>query len=180
MAWVVDPVHSQVIFAVRHMMVTTVKGQFKVISGTVNIDETNPANSWVEAQADVASIDTREANRDGHLRSPDFFDAENHPTIIFKSTKVEHVSGSDYKVTGDLTIRGVTKSAVFNVEYAGQGKDAYGGQRAGIAATTKINRKDWGLTWNAVLETGGVAVSEEVKIEIDLSLVPQPVAAAAN
>lgn len=177
MAWAVDPVHSQVIFAIRHMMVTTVKGQFKVIKGTVNIDEQNPANSWVEAEADITSIDTRDKNRDGHLLSADFFDAEKYPTATLKSTKVEHTGGNEYKVTVDLTLHGVTKPAIFNVEYNGQGKDAYGGQRAGLAATAKISRKEWGLSWNGALDNGGVILSDDVKIEVDLSLVQQPVAA---
>lgn len=171
MAWEIDANHSQATFAVKHMMVTTVRGQFKVLRGKLNIDEQNPANSWVEAEVDAASIDTREANRDAHLRSPDFFDAEKYPTITFKSTKVEHVDGDEYKVTGDLSMHGVTKPVVFKAEYAGQTKDAYGLQRAGLSARTTINRKDFGLTWNRAIEAGGVAVSEDVKIEIDLAAV---------
>lgn len=171
MAWEIDAAHSQVTFSVRHMMISTVKGQFKVISGHLHIDEQTPANSWVEAQAETASIDTRDANRDGHLSSPDFFDAEKYPVITFKSTNVEHVRGNEYRVTGDLTMHGVTKPATFHAEYNGTGKDPWGQQRAGLTATTKINRKDWGLNWNQALETGGVLVSEEVKVEIDLSSV---------
>lgn len=171
MAWEIDANHSQATFAVKHMMVTTVRGQFKVLRGKLNIDEQDPANSWVEAEVDAASIDTREANRDGHLRSPDFFDVENYPKITFKSTNVEHVGGDEYKVTGDLSMHGVTKPVVFKAEYAGQTKDAYGLQRAGLSARTTINRKDFGLTWNRAIETGGVAVSEDVKIEIDLAAV---------
>jgi polyisoprenoid-binding protein YceI len=171
MAYEIDPAHSQATFSVRHMMIATVKGQFKVISGSLHIDEENPKNSWVDAQADAASIDTRDANRDGHLRSPDFFDAEKYPVINFKSTDVEHVGGNDYKVTGDLTMHGITNSVVFDAEYQGTGKDPWGNQRAALAAKAKINRKDWGLNWNQGLEAGGVLVSDEVKIEIDLSTV---------
>jgi polyisoprenoid-binding protein YceI len=182
MAWEIDPAHSQATFSVRHLMITTVKGQFKIISGQLHIDEQNPANSWVEAEADVASIDTRDANRDAHLRSPDFFEAEKYPKITFKSTKVERVRGEEFKVTGDLTIHGVTKEVVFDGEYTGQIKDPYGNQRAGLSAKSAINRKDFGLNWNVALESGGVVVSENVKIEIDLSTVYKqaPTEAAAN
>ena len=168
MAWEIDPAHSQVTFSVRHMMISTVKGQFKVLSGHLHIDEQNPANSWVDAQVDTASIDTRDQNRDNHLKSPDFFDAAQYPILNFKSTKVESLGGNEYNVIGDLTMHGVTKPVTFKAEYAGQGKNPYGLQVAGLNATTKINRKDWNLNWNVGLEAGGVLVSEEVKIEIDL------------
>ncbi len=180
MAWEIDPTHSQAMFSVRHAMIATVRGSFNVISGHLHIDEQNPANSSVDAQADASSINTRDERRDGHLKSPDFFDAAQYPTITFKSSNVEHVGGSDYKVTGDLTMHGVTKQVTFNAEYGGQGKDAYGMQRAGISVKGKINREDWGLTWNAPLEAGGVLVSKDVNIEIDLSAVNQPAAAPAN
>jgi polyisoprenoid-binding protein YceI len=171
MAWEIDPAHSQATFAVKHMMLSTVKGQFNVIGGHLHIDEQHPENSWVDAQADVNSIDTRDPKRDAHLRSPDFFDAEKYPTLNFKSTKVERIGGNEYRVLGDLTIRGVTRPVAFKAEYSGQGKDPWGGQRAGLSATTKINRKEWGLTYNQALETGGVLVGDEVKIEIDLEAV---------
>ena len=171
MAWVVDASHSQATFSVRHMMISTVKGQFKVLSGKLNIDEQNPANSWIEAQVETASIDTRDEKRDAHLRSGDFFDAEKYPVITFKSSRVEHVGGSEYKVTGDLTMHGVTKPVAFIAEYFGQGKDPWGNNKAGLSAKAKINRKEWGLGWNAALETGGVMVSEDVNIEIDLEAV---------
>ncbi|HLI91466.1 MAG TPA: YceI family protein [Ktedonobacteraceae bacterium] len=171
MAWEIDPAHSQATFAVKHMMLSTVKGQFNVIGGHLHIDEQHPENSWVDAQADVNSIDTRDPKRDAHLRSPDFFDAEKYPTLNFKSTKVERIGDNEYRVLGDLTIRGVTRPVAFKAEYSGQGKDPWGGQRAGLSATTKINRKEWGLTYNQALETGGVLVGDEVKIEIDLEAV---------
>ncbi len=180
MAWQIDQAHSEVLFSVKHAMISTVRGHFNVISGSLHIDEQNPANSWVEAKADTASINTRDEKRDGHLRSPDFFDAATYPTITFKSTRVEHVSGSDYTVTGDLTMHGVTKPVTFKAEYGGQAKDPFGLQRAGISVKGKINRDDWGLTWNAALEAGGFLVSKEVTIEVDLSAINQSVAAPAN
>ncbi|GHO94170.1 polyisoprenoid-binding protein [Reticulibacter mediterranei] len=171
MAWEIDAAHSQATFAVKHMMISTVKGHFNVLSGSLHIDEQNPANSWVEAQVEAASIDTRDATRDGHLRSPDFFDAEKYPAITFKSTKVEHVEGDEYKVTGDLTIRNVTKPVVLKAEYTGQSKDPWGNTRAGLTATGKIDRTEFGMTFNTALETGGVMVSNDVKVEIDLEAV---------
>src|SRR5258708_17278425 len=122
MAWEIDPAHSEVLFSVKHAMVTTVRGHFNVISGSLHIDEQNPANSWVEAEADATSVDTRSDQRDGHLKSPDFFDVANYPKLTFKSTKVAHVEDNEYSVTGDLTIRGVTKPVTFKAEYAGQQK----------------------------------------------------------
>ncbi len=171
MTWEIDPSHSEVLFSVKHAMITTVRGHFNVISGQLHIDEANPANSWVDAQADASSVDTRDERRDGHLKSPDFFDVQNHPTLTFKSTSVESTGGNEYNVTGDLTIHGVTKPVTFKAEYSGQMKDAYGNLRAGLSAKTKINREDWGLTWNAALEAGGLLVSKDVTIEIDLSTV---------
>jgi len=173
MAWNIDATHSQATFSVKHMMITTVRGHFDVLSGQLHIDEEHPENSWVEAEADAASINTRDARRDGHLKSADFFEVEKYPKIIFKSTKVESKGDNEYRVTGNLTIRDVTKEVTFDTEYSGQLKDAYGLQRAGLSAKTSINRKDFGLTWNTVLESGGVAVSEKVNIEIDLAAVQQ-------
>ncbi len=171
MAWEVDSTHSQATFSVKHMMISTVKGQFDVLSGKLELDEQHPENSWVEAQVDTASINTRDAKRDAHLRSADFFDAEKYPTITFKSHKVEPVGDNEYRVTGQLTIHGVTREETFHAEYSGQVKDLYGLQRAGFAVKGKINRKDYGLNWNVALETGGVLVGEEVKVEIDLAVV---------
>lgn len=173
MAFQIDTAHSEVGFSVRHMVISTVRGRFNTFSGTLNIDEANPANSSVEAEVDVASIDTRDANRDAHLRSADFFDAEQFPKLTFKSTNVENVGGGEYKVTGDLTVHGVTKPVVFDVEYSGTIKDPYGLNRTGFTATTKINRKDYGLTWNNLLETGGAVVSDDVKINLDFEAVSQ-------
>ena len=179
MAWEIDPVHSQAVFSVKHLMITTVRGQFNVLRGKLDIDEQQPENSWVEAEVDAASIDTRDEKRDAHLRSSDFFDAEKYPAITFKSTKVESVGANEYRVTGNLTMHGVTKEVTFAAEYSGQLKDPYGLQRAGLSAKTTINRKDFDLNWNAVLETGGVAVSDIVTIEIDLAAVQKAVAVPA-
>jgi polyisoprenoid-binding protein YceI len=171
MAWEIDPIHSQAAFSVKHLMISTVRGKFNVLSGQLHIDEQNPAASWVEAQVDAASIDTGAPTRDGDLRSPHFLDVEKYPTLTFKSTNIERVDGNEYKVLGDLTIHGVTRPVVFNAEYLGQNKDPWGSLRAGLTAATKINRKDWGIVHNIVLETGGVVVGEEVKIEINLEAV---------
>ncbi len=181
MAWEIDPVHSEATFSVKYAMISTVRGHFKVISGHLHIDDQNPANSSVDAQTDASSITTNDERRDGHLKSSDFFDVAQYPTITFKSNKVEHIGGNEYNITGDLTMHGVTKPVTFKAEYGGQGKDAYGMQRAGISVKGKINREDWGLTWNAPLEqAGGVLVSKDVNIEIDLSAVNQPAPTTAS
>ena len=171
MAWEIDPVHSQVTFSVKHMMVSTVRGQFKVLSGKLDIDEQHPENSWIEAEVDAASIDTRDEKRDGHLRSPDIFNVEQYPTITFKSTKVEPIGDDEYRVTGNLTMHGITKEVTFDAEYSGQLKDIFGLRRAGLSAKATINRKDFDLNWNVALETGGVLVGDKVTIGIDLAAV---------
>jgi polyisoprenoid-binding protein YceI len=168
MAWDIDTIHSHVGFSVRHMMVSTVRGHFNVLRGQLHIDENDPANSWVEAEVDVASVDTQNEQRDGHLRTSDFFEAEKYPTITFKSTKVVHIEDQEYKVTGDLTMHGVTKTITFNAEYNGQSNIA--GLRAGLTAKTKISRKDFGMTFGLVAEATQVAVSDTVTIEIDLEV----------
>ena len=171
MAWEIDPSHSAVTFSVKHMMFSTVRGQFNVLSGHLHIDEQHPENSWVDAQVDASSVDTRDDRRDGHLKSPDFFDTEKYPTITFKSTKIEHTTGNEYKVYGDFSLHGVTKPVLFKAEYNGQGKNPWGMQVAGLSAKTKINRKEWDLGWNQALETGGLLVGEDVTIQIDLEAV---------
>jgi polyisoprenoid-binding protein YceI len=171
MAWQIDPSHSTVGFSVRHMVVSTVHGRFKVFDGSIEIDDANPANSSVEAHAETASIDTTDENRNNHLRSADFFDAEKYPTITFKSTKVEPTGDDTYQVTGDLTMHGVTKAVTFTVERSETIKDPYGNQRFGLEAKTKINRRDWGLSWGAVLEAGGAVVSDEVRLNLDLEAI---------
>ena len=171
MSWEIDATHSQATFSVKHMMISTVRGHFEVLSGKLHIDEDHPDNSWVEAEVDAASINTRDAKRDGHLRSPDFFDAEKYPKITFKSTKVTPTGNNQYRVTGNLTMHGVTKEETFHADYSGQVKDLYGLQRAAFSVKGKINRKDFGLNWNVALESGGVLVGEQVNIEIDLAAV---------
>jgi polyisoprenoid-binding protein YceI len=169
--WTIDPVHSSVEFAVRHLMITTVKGRFTDVQGTVVLDEADPARSSADITIGAASIDTREAQRDAHLRSADFFEAETHPTIRFRSTAVHPGSADAFKLTGDLTIRGVTRPVTLDVTTEGRSKDPWGGQRAGFSAAGRIKRSDFGLTWNQLLETGGLAVSDEVKIALDVQLV---------
>ena len=173
MAWNIDAVHSQATFSVKHMMISTVRGHFEVLSGQLEIDEQHPENSWVEAEVDAASINTRDAKRDGHLRSPDFFDVAQYPKITFKSTKVEPIGDNEYRVIGNLTMHGVTKLETFSAEYSGQVKDLYGLQRAAFSVKGTVNRKDYGLNWNVALESGGVLVAEKVNIEIDLAAVKQ-------
>ena len=169
--WTIDGVHSIAEFAVKHMMVATVKGRFRNLNGRLTVDEANPAASFVAATIDVASIDTGETQRDAHLRSDDFFNAEAYPEITFRSTRIERVDDSNYKMTGELTIRDVTKEVVLEVEYDGQITDAYGKQRAAFSAETAVNRKHFGLNWNGVIETGGVIVGDRVRITLHISAV---------
>lgn len=165
-AWKLDPSHTSVEFSAKHMMITTVRGRISDVEGTIHIDESNPMNSSVEAVLKGASLDTRSDQRDQHLRSADFLDVEKFPVISFKSTRVEG-SKEQFKLTGDLTIRGTTKAITLDVTFEGTGKDPWGGERAGFAATGKIDRRDFGLTWNQALETGGVLVANEIKISIE-------------
>ena len=167
MIWTVDPIHSHVGFSVRHMMVTTVRGTFSTYSGTFELDPADFTKSTISGQIEVASIDTKNADRDNHLRTGDFFDVANHPKITFASTRIE-AKGDGYVVHGDLTIRGVTHAVALDVEYAGTSKNPYGQTVAGVSATGSLNRRDFGLVYNALLETGGVAVSDKVKLEIEV------------
>lgn len=169
--WTIDPAHSIPEFSVKHMVISTVKGRFTKVEGTITLDETNPLNSSVNASIDVTTIDTGEAQRDGHLRSADFFEVEKFPTMTFKSSKVDRKSDEEYKVAGDLTIRDVTRPVTLEVEYEGQIKDAYGKQRAAFTATTQIDRKDFGLNWNMALEAGGFIVSNNVKVTLHIAAV---------
>ncbi len=171
--WNIDTAHAQANFAARHMMITTVRGSFNKITGTINFDPANASAASVEAVIETASMgSTGNDQRDGHLKSPDFLDIENFPTITFKSTKVEaSADGSTAKVTGDLTIKGVTKSVVLDSEFLGQGKSPFGTTVAGFNGKTKINREDFGLTWNMALETGGWLVAKDITIELDLEAV---------
>ena len=166
--YVVDPAHTNAMFAVKHMMVTTVRGRFKKVQGTLNLDDKDVTKSSVTATIDAASIDTDEPKRDEHLRSPDFFDVQKFPTITFKSTKVQRARNG-LKVTGDLTIRDVTRPVVLEVEGPTKPvKDPKGNVKIGASASTKVNRQDFGLKWNAPIEAGGVVVGDDVKITLDL------------
>ena len=165
--WTIDASHSLAEFSVRHMMVSTTRGQFQNISGTLTLDENDLTKSSVEATIDVKSLTTRDEKRDGHLLSPDFFDVEKFPTITFKSTSVTK-SGDDYVVTGDLTIHGVTRSVDLKTEFNGFNTTPWGGRVVGFSADTEISRKDFGLEWNVALETGGVLVGDKVKIHLEV------------
>ena len=178
-AWTLDPAHSQIEFAVKHMMITTVRGQFRKFSVDLDFDEDKPENSTVVAHIDASSIDTGIEARDAHLRSADFFDAEKHPELVFRSNRVER-DGDSYKILGDLTIRGETRPATLDAEIGGVVANLQGGRRAGFNATTKISRKAWGLTWNQVLEAGGLAVGDEIKISIEVAALQAEVAPAGT
>lgn len=164
--WILDPAHSEVTFSVRHMMISKVRGSFGMKSATLVAPE-NPLDAKVEASVDVTSVDTNDEGRDGHLRSADFFDTENFPTMEFVSTGAR-VDSDDFFIDGDLTIRGITKPVSFAFDFGGFGTDPYGNYKAGASATTTINREDFGLTWNAALETGGVLVGKDITINLDL------------
>ena len=168
--YTIDPTHTRIGFSTRHAMVTTVRGQFTDFSGTAHVDTANPGASKVELTIKTASIDTGVADRDGHLRSADFFDTDTFSEITFSSTQVER-DGEDWVITGDLTIKGETKPVTITFEPTGSARDPFGNLRIGFEGGTAINRKDWGLTWNAALETGGVLVSEKVKLEFDVSAI---------
>jgi polyisoprenoid-binding protein YceI len=168
--WQIDSSHSGAQFSVRHMMVTTVRGQFGAVKGTVKWDAANPAKSSVEAVIDASTIDTGHAKRDADLKGADFFEVDKYPTIQFKSTKVEPAGSGRLKVTGDLTMRGVTRPVVFDVEGLMPPVKTPSGLKSGATGTARISRKEWGLTWNRAIEAGGVAVSDEVAITVDLEL----------
>ncbi|MDP2726663.1 MAG: YceI family protein [Dehalococcoidia bacterium] len=174
MAWQIDPAHSQIQFSVRHMMISNVRGRFENFTGTVEFDEADPLRSTVEVKIEAASVNTKEAQRDAHLKSPDFLDAENFPYLYFKSKRVEKIDDSHGRLIGDLTIRDQTREVALDVEYAGQAKSPWGTVSAGFSAATKLDRKDWGLTYNQLLETGGLLVGDQMNINIDLELIKQP------
>ena len=170
--WKIDPAHSAAEFKVRHMMISNVKGKFSGLSGVLKLDETDYTHATVEASIPVSSVNTGDEKRDGHLQSADFFDAEKFPAMTFKSTNIDSTGGADYEVTGDLTIHGVTKSIVLKVEDVSQpSKDPWGNHRLGLSGSAKINRKDFGVSFNSALETGGVLVGEEVTITLDVEFI---------
>jgi polyisoprenoid-binding protein YceI len=172
--WQIDPAHTTVQFAVKHMMFTTVRGRFKDVKGTIEVDEQSPANSSVSVEMAAASIDTGVADRDTHLKSADFLDVEKYPTLTFRSKRIEGAlgkAGDQFRVVGDLTIHGTTKEVTLDCIYGGRGKDPWGGERAGAEAKTKIDRREWGLEWNQALEAGGLLIGHEVRIEIEAQAV---------
>lgn len=180
MDWKIDPVHSHVGFAVKHMMIATVRGEFRSYSGTISLDPDDPTRSHVTGEIDVASLHTRDETRDTHLRSAEFFDVDHYPTIAFESRRIERIAGDRYRVIGDLTIRGVKREVTLEAEFAGIRKDPWGATRAGFAITGSVDRKEFGLTWNAALEAGGFMVGDQVKIDIDAEAVLQAVPAMAT
>lgn len=165
--WVLDPAHTTIEFEARHLMVAKVRGHFGEFEGVIHVAE-DPAASSAEVTIKAASIDTRVQQRDDHLRSPDFLDAAGHPELTFRSTAFEHVGEGDWRLRGDLTIRGVTREVVLDTEYSGTGTDPWGGTRAFFSATTTIDREQWGLTWNQALESGGWLVSRELKLALEV------------
>jgi polyisoprenoid-binding protein YceI len=168
----IDPAHSSAQFTIRHMMITNVRGSFKKVQGTIVLDRENPAASSVEATIDATTLNTNDDQRDAHVRSADFLDVEKYPTITFRSSKVTAAGQDEWKVEGTLTIHGVTKPVTLDVEApSAEGKDPYGNLRIGASATTKIKRSDFGLNFNAVLETGGVVLGDELKIQLDISAI---------
>lgn len=166
-----DTAHSRLGFVARHAMVTKVRGQFEAFDGTLHLDAEDPSRSSVTVTADVASVTTGNEDRDKHLRANDFFDAANFPKITFASTGIEPAGGDRYRVTGDLTIRGVTRTTTFEVQFTGAARDPFGNERVGFESRAVVNRKDFGVNWNAALEAGGVLVSDKVDLELDISAV---------
>lgn len=166
--WNIDPAHSSIGFTVRHMVITKVRGAFTRFAGSFELDADDPTKSSVTAAIETASVDTHEAKRDEHLRSADFFAAAEHPQLTFRSTRVEPIGKGELRITGELTLRGVTKEVTLTAENLGGGKDPWGNERVGFSAATRINRKDFGLTWNQALEAGGILVGEDVDITLDI------------
>lgn len=169
--YTIDPAHSSIGFTVRHAMVTNVRGSFGEHEGSLKLDGADPANSTASIDVKIASVDTGIADRDGHLVSGDFFDAEKFPLMTFRSTGAEQLGGDTYRVSGDLTIKDVTRPLSIDLEFNGSATDVYGNQRVGFEGSAEILRSDWGLTWNAALETGGVMVSDKVKLNFDISAI---------
>ncbi|MFF3848347.1 YceI family protein [Streptomyces sp. NPDC002328] len=169
--YTIDPAHSTIGFVVRHAMVTNVKGKFNDFTGTLHLDGDDPSRSSAAIDVTMESIDTGSADRDGHLKSADFFKTDEFPTMTFRSTHAEAVGGEDYRITGDLTILGVTKPLTIDLEFNGSAKDPFGNERVGFEGKAQLLRSEWGLTWNAALETGGVLVSDKIKLNFDMSAI---------
>lgn len=171
--WTIDPSHTLIEFSAKHMMVTTVKGRFTEVTGTIIADEETHTDTAIDVEINAASLTTGADQRDAHLKSPDFLDVENYPTITFKSTRIEKLNDDKFRVTGNLTIHGVTREIAFEAEDNGRGTTPWGAEVAGFTAHTEINRKDFGLGWNVALETGGVLVSDKIKISLEVEAVKQ-------
>ncbi|CAL9604242.1 YceI family protein [Streptomyces sp. enrichment culture] len=171
--YTVDPAHSAIGFTARHAMVTNVKGKFLDFSGTLHLDGSDPTRSTASLDVTMDSIDTGSADRDGHLKSSDFFKTDEFPTMTFRSTSAESLGGDDYRITGDLTVLGTTKPLTIDLEFNGAAKDPFGNERVGFEGKAEIKRSEWGLTWNAALETGGVLVSDKIKLSFDISAIKQ-------
>ncbi len=169
--WKIDPAHSTVEFIAKHMMITSVRGRFPDVEGTIRFDEENIANSQVEATIQVGTVTSGSERRDQHLRTGDFFLVDEHPTFTFKSTRIEPKGGDEYKITGDLTIRGVTKQVTLDTTFEGRNTSPWGTEAIGFSAATTINRKDFGVNWNVGLEAGGVMVSDKIKLELNIEAV---------
>ncbi|WP_405882711.1 YceI family protein [Streptomyces sp. NBC_01136] len=169
--YTIDPSHSTIGFVARHAMVTNVKGSFQEFDGALHLDGTNPSKSTASIDVKMVSVETGSADRDGHLKSSDFFKTDEFPTMTFRSTKAEALGGDDYRITGDLSILGVTKPLAINLEFNGAATDPFGNQRVGFEGKAEILRSEWGLTWNAALETGGVLVSDKIKLTFDISAI---------
>jgi polyisoprenoid-binding protein YceI len=169
--YTIDPSHTTIGFVARHAMVTNVKGKFLDFSGSLGLDGTDPARSTASIDVKMDSIDTGSADRDGHLKSSDFFRTDEFPTMTFRSTKAEALGGDDYRITGDLTILGTTRPLTIDLEFNGAAKDPFGNERVGFEGKAEILRSEWGLTWNAALETGGVLVSDKIKLNFDISAI---------
>ncbi|MEU6444572.1 YceI family protein [Streptomyces sp. NPDC047046] len=169
--YTIDPVHSALGFSARHAMVTNVKGSFKDFEGTLHLDGADPSRSSASLDVKLDSVDTGAPDRDGHLKSADFFDVENHPLMTFRSTSAEALGGDEYRITGDLTIHGTTKPLTIDLEFNGSAKDPFGNERVGFEGKAEILRSEWGLTYNAALETGGVLVSDKIKLTLEISAI---------
>jgi polyisoprenoid-binding protein YceI len=171
--WQIDPAHTDASFSVKHLMISKVRGRFGSVSGEIHLDEGNPTASSVDVRIETGSIDTRQEERDAHLRSADFFDVESHPYITFRSRRIERERDDRYRVVGDLTIRDVTREVTLQVEDEGRGQDPWGGERAAFSATGTVDRRDFGLTWNQALEAGGVLVGNDINLTIEVQAVKQ-------
>ncbi len=172
--WVLDPAHSEITFKVKHLMITNVKGEFRKFTADVTTTGDDPSTASAHAIIDTESIYTNDESRDSHLRSADFFDVNSHEKIVFEGTSFNKIKGNNYELRGQLIIKGISKEVKFDVEFGGINKDPWGNQKAGFSLTGKINRKDWGLNWNAALETGGVLVSDAVKVSAELQFIKKP------